>query len=172
MPGLPHAALRHFVKDVGLRISHKQLIAAAYQQVAKIENWVKAQEDLGIKMDLSNVVVAVCRGGIHREMVRLIAYAGMSGDARSLLCHFEHQRSRIPLSFFSELCMVPSHHCLLAETNLEQQHSPYRAQLCVATEPIVHDAAEEGIMPSVSARYTVADEVRLCSLAVVARRII
>lgn len=73
VPGLPSDALQYFVKNVGVRITYRQLIEAAHQQVASIECWVRAQELLNMKTDLPDVVVAVCFGGMNLQLVRIRA---------------------------------------------------------------------------------------------------
>lgn len=60
VPGLPYTSPSHFVTHLSLRISYHQLMLAAWNQVAGVEEWVKVQQARGIETDLPDAVVAVC----------------------------------------------------------------------------------------------------------------
>lgn len=61
VPQLPYTVGYRFVKHLELRISYKQLLLAAYKQVAGVELWVRAQLALGIPAHLPDAVLALCR---------------------------------------------------------------------------------------------------------------
>lgn len=60
VPGLPPAVVQSFVQQLQIRISHKQLLDAAYNRVAGVETWVQVQHYLEAQTSLPEIPLAVC----------------------------------------------------------------------------------------------------------------
>lgn len=60
VPRLPRDVMVHFVKNMDLRVSYQQLMAAAHKQVKGVDGWVLVQRSLETPIELPEIVVSVC----------------------------------------------------------------------------------------------------------------